>query len=100
MNTKSASTTLTLVQPCQSFCQTHDDTAGVCIGDTITLDFTTPHRPVIMATAAHITLAHDLPTGTDIEINVGMGGITLDDADRLADAIKAVTAYARLGGAR
>lgn len=94
-------TTLTLVQPCQPFCRTHDDGAGVCIGDTITLDFTAPGRPDVMATAAHITLAHDTTQGTDIEVNVGMGSITLEDADRLAHAILAVTAHARLiGGVR
>lgn len=100
MNAKPASTTLTLVQPCQPLCRTHDPVGGVCIGETITLDFTAPHRPVLMASAAHLTMTHDAATGTDIEINVGMGTITLDDADRLANAILAVTAYARLGGAR
>lgn len=94
-------TTLTLVQPCQPFCRTHDDNAGVCIGDTITLDFSAPGRPDIMAVAAHLTLTHDLATGTDLDVNVGLGSMTLDDADRLAHAILAVTAHARLtGGAR
>lgn len=94
-------TTLTLVHPCQPWCHTHDDATGVCIGETITLDFNTPGRPVTMAAAAHITLCHDAADGTDIDINIGMGGITLDDADRLADAVKTVTAHARLtGGAR
>lgn len=100
MNAKSASPNLTLVQPCQTWCRIHDDTAGICIGETITLDFTAPGRPDIMATAAHITLSHCPIQGIDIEVNVGMGSITLDDADRVADAVKTVTAYARLGGSR
>lgn len=91
--------TLTLVQPCQPWCRSHITETGVCIGHSITLDFSAPGRPDIMATAAHLTLCHDAADGTDIDVNIGMGTISLDDADRLADAIKAVTAYARLIGA-
>lgn len=93
-------TTPSTAPGCKPWCVMHDGVTNVCLGETHTLHFTAPDRDENLATAAHVQLSHCPVQGTDIDINVGRGGITMADADQLADLIKHVAAIGRKGGAQ
>jgi len=82
---------------CPAWCRRHDNGGDICNAPTIELDFDTPDRLGGMATGAEVLLAYDIEGGTciDVLIHGREKQLTLDDADRLADAIKAQVGLAR-----
>lgn len=98
MNAKSASTTLT-APTCQPWCNQHHAEESVCIGEATVLEF--PDAGPFFATEALVNLGYSPSEGVTVSVDVGSRDwpLRLDDADTVADLIKAKVAVARAGGA-
>lgn len=82
---------------CPAWCTVHYTDGDLCNATTIELDFRAPGRASWMAAGANVMMAYDPDEGTSIDVvfhgrNVQM---TVDDADRIADAIKLQVGLAR-----
>lgn len=76
--------------PCAIWCHTHDDEAGVCLGNSIDLDFDTDGRPGWLTSGAGVLLARSIEDGTDVTLSFdgrGAQAMTIEDAEQLAQAL-------------
>lgn len=82
---------------CQPWCWLHDGDESVCIGEAAVLEF--PDAGPFFATVARVSLGYAPDEGVTVSVNVGSPDqpLRLDDADTVADLIKAKVAAARAG---
>jgi hypothetical protein len=83
-----------LIEPrpsCATWCATHDDEGGVCLGEGIDLDFAEiPNRHGWLVSGLGVLLARSVEEGTNVSLSInglGAADMTVEDAKRLAQAL-------------